>query len=194
MKWHKLIIIGIIAVVVVICFNINSSNNRYTTTKSGNDIYVTDAQSGETFLVRGTKKIKVVERLTAEGQTQITSKPDMSYEAYQIDTAISLAKNSYTLSELGLNNDFQIKSFLQKRTDNYEAIGWSAKIYSGSIAVVGYILKEPAAFGDVKYQGYYFEVDTKEDIVRSITKDGALHDKYKSTITALKNEITQTSR
>jgi hypothetical protein len=181
MKPFSFKIIVIIAVAVVYCFYIYSSNNRYLTTKNGSYVYVTDTKSGETFIVRGTKKIKV------EEPSEITTKSELTEEELKNKTAIELAKQSSTIGESSLDNDYLIKSNLEDRTDNYEALGWSVEHYSESIAVVGYITKNPT---EGTYGGYLFEVNKKEKIVRNIHDNKILEDKYKGTLKNLFRKIS----
>jgi hypothetical protein len=181
MKDQKLKIIVIIAVAVVICFYIYSSNNRYITTKNGSYVYVTDTKSGETFIVRGTKKIKV------EEPSEITNKSELTEEELKNKTAIELAKQSTSMAGSTIANVNSVKFALEDRTDDYETLGWSVKYYSESIAVVGYFTKIPT---DGTYGGYLFEVNTKDEIVRNIHDNEILEDKYKSTMKSLISELS----
>lgn len=124
----------------------------------------------------GGRGLYVVNRFTGKAYPLINEEtPQNLTPAEEIDRAIQLAKDS---DELGggmrIDNAFEIREIIEEMKGPVTVLGWKAEKKEAGLYLVSFTFQHPQ--GPVS--GFFWEVNTKEDIVRLVSGDTELGKHY----------------
>lgn len=143
-------------------------SNRFSISKErGGYSYKIDRWTGQTWVLYGDQQIKLEE-------IDNTDKNSSNSNATSIDStsAIVQVKNAHTLDSFFNNADY-IKSGLEDLKGNLKINGWTANKIDDQIYLVSYEFKHKGSM-----KGYYFEFNTNADVIRNVSNDYDLQQKY----------------
>lgn len=161
------IIGGVILIGIILLFG---NSNRYDMRLDKNDIlYKLDRKTGRVWEIYGNEQLEIRE-------TSANKSSELSEE-----TVIEKSKSSFCMDEATLkgyrrlheSNDFRIKAFMEKTNGPLTITGWRANRYDEQRYLVSYTFDD--GFGEL---GWFFEVNTKAEIIRYVNGDLALEEFY----------------
>jgi hypothetical protein len=154
-------IVIIFAAATVVCFQIYSSTQKYTTVNAGDGrVYRTNRATGETVMIIGAREVPV--------------QPDSPRSETIEDQVIRLAKSSHSLRpQEPFGNESTISSWLEAQTGPLQIHGWTSRKIDDDIFVVTFSFTQGA-----EVRSWVFEVQTRAQLVRNVTGDAALEVKY----------------
>ena len=156
-KTYSLWILGFIT--LIICSYFSNMMNRYYINDGNGDIsYKINQWTGKTWALQADRQAKIGDEEIA---VEVTSKEDV----------IKVVKNDKTISSI--SNKYEIKFNLEDLKGDMKVSGWKAEKVDDQVYLVSYEYQHQ---GDKK--GYYFEYNTKADLIRNVLSDQELQAKY----------------
>jgi hypothetical protein len=155
-----LVVVSLICATAIACFLIYTKSNRYVTANAGFGIvYKIDRQTGRTVYLQNSKEYEV-ESSELRGEEDVNLK------------AIRLAKNAYNLDPKSMNETV-LMNRMRSKVGPLKIIGWNTVDIDGQTKLVSFMWDQ----GDGSV-GFVFEVNLAHEIVRKVTGDILLEEKY----------------
>ena len=151
----------IIAATMLLGLNSYTKGTRYHIQSTGRDLtYKLDRKTGQIWLIFG-------------GREKLIAKDTGSDKALPPEErALNMAKSAFTLGKAHKVDD-AIRMMLQAKKGVLKISGWKAEKKGENIYVVSYIFKDGSG-----ENGFFFEVNLRAEIVRSVLGDTALEKQY----------------
>ena len=163
MNKSLLIIVFIVSIAVIIIFHIYTQNTRYyIQTTSFGRAYKIDRKTGKTWLILGGKESLI----ESQGSSKNIISPEQNIIPPE-EKAIELARE-----EVG---EYYIKNHMEEMKGDIKIIGWKAREIENGIYLASYTyIKKNSDYES----GIFLEVQLDHKIVRYITGDPELEEKY----------------
>ena len=161
--WLILVML-ILAAAALVAFYVHSENSRFYLISGGDNlIYKIDRRTGKTWVILGSGAFEVIEPQEDEPEKQ----------AVNLAKAFKLPPGVYS----GTGAEFYINDQLKKTKGDLKINGWRADRIDEQTYLVSYTLELKGT-----PMGWYFEVNLEGNLVRYITTDSELEQKYRDLI------------